>query len=491
MNNGKQNAENRTCYERRRSVVNALKVFDLGVVLACFLLAAAFAAQSIPDYSLVEFLSMRVKISNFLLFGVFVTVWHFTLSAVGLYQSGRLASFGGEVLDILKAISFGTGLLLILSVTLPIEMIDNQFLITFSLSNLALLILGRWVIRFALNWARLLGRNHRDVVIVGANNRALKLASRFQARPELGYRIKGFVDDQDAAAINRIKRAGYHWLGSLGDLGPFVTKNAVDEVIVCLPIKSFYEEIARIVALCEAQGVIVRLLPDLFNLMIGRLRMDALDGVPIVTITTGTLDGYGLLLKRLFDVVVSSILLAVLLPVLLTTALLIKATSPGPVFFVQDRLGRSKRLFKIFKFRTMVVGADRMQQQLEHLNQVDGAAFKIRNDPRITPIGRFLRETSIDELPQFFNVVKGDMSLVGPRPLPVRDYENFSVDWHRRRFSVKPGITCLWQVSGRSDLDFHQWMELDMSYIDHWSLWLDAKILLRTVPAVFQRRGAV
>jgi lipopolysaccharide/colanic/teichoic acid biosynthesis glycosyltransferase len=138
----------------------------------------------------------------------------------------------------------------------------------------------------------------------------------------------------------------------------------------------------------------------------------------------------------------------------------------------------------------MVPGADRMQQELEHLNEVDGAAFKIRDDPRITPLGRLLRKTSIDELPQLFNVLKGDMSLVGPRPLPVRDYENFDEDWHRRRFSVQPGITCLWQVSGRSDLDFNQWMELDMLYIDHWSLWLDVKILLRTIPAVLQSRGA-
>lgn len=186
----------------------------------------------------------------------------------------------------------------------------------------------------------------------------------------------------------------------------------------------------------------------------------------------------------------SGFLLVLLAPLLLATALLIKATSPGPVFFVQERLGLNKRLFRIYKFRTMGAGADRMQQELEHLNEADGAVFKIRNDPRITPAGQFLRRTSIDELPQLFNVLKGDMSLVGPRPLPVRDYNHFNEDWHRRRFSVKPGITCLWQVGGRSDLDFDRWMALDMLYIDHWSFWLDMKILLRTIPAVLQSRGA-
>jgi lipopolysaccharide/colanic/teichoic acid biosynthesis glycosyltransferase len=165
-------------------------------------------------------------------------------------------------------------------------------------------------------------------------------------------------------------------------------------------------------------------------------------------------------------------------------------TSAGPVFFVQERVGINKRRFKVLKFRTMVVDAERRQQTLETLNEATGPVFKIRNDPRITPLGKFLRKTSIDELPQLCNVLNGDMSLVGPRPLPVRDYNGFSQDWHRRRFSVRPGITCLWQVNGRSRLPFEKWMELDMEYIDRWSLWLDLKILVKTVPAVLKGSGA-
>jgi len=169
---------------------------------------------------------------------------------------------------------------------------------------------------------------------------------------------------------------------------------------------------------------------------------------------------------------------------------LIKLTSPGRVLFSQRRLGYNKRVFNIYKFRTMVEDAEQRIKQLAHLNEVSGPVFKIRNDPRITPIGRLLRRASIDEVPQLFNVLKGDMSLVGPRPLPARDYEGFNQDWQRRRFSVRPGLTCLWQINGRSSIPFEKWMQLDLQYIDKWSLWLDLEILIRTIPAVLKGTGA-
>jgi len=172
-------------------------------------------------------------------------------------------------------------------------------------------------------------------------------------------------------------------------------------------------------------------------------------------------------------------------------AILIKLGSPGPILFIQKRLGLNKRQFNMVKFRTMVVGAEKRMRDVEHLNEVSGPVFKMKHDPRITPLGAFLRKTSIDELPQLFNVFKGEMSLVGPRPLPVRDYEGFNEDWQRRRFSVKPGMTCLWQVHGRSSISFEKWMELDLQYIDGWSLWLDCRILMLTIPADFEGSGAV
>jgi exopolysaccharide biosynthesis polyprenyl glycosylphosphotransferase len=195
-------------------------------------------------------------------------------------------------------------------------------------------------------------------------------------------------------------------------------------------------------------------------------------------------------MKRVLDIVFSVILLVLLAPVFVVVAVLIQLYTPGPVLFRQERIGLNKRRFLIFKFRTMVRNAEKMMAELESHNEVSGPVFKIKKDPRITPIGRVLRRTSIDELPQLFNVLKGDMSLVGPRPLPVRDYEGFSEDWQRRRFSVRPGITCLWQVSGRSALPFEQWMKLDLQYMDEWSLWLDIKILAQTVSAVLKGTGA-
>ena len=203
--------------------------------------------------------------------------------------------------------------------------------------------------------------------------------------------------------------------------------------------------------------------------------------------------GWPILAKRAFDFLASLLLIVLLSPIFLLVAGLIKLTSPGgPVFFVQDRIGLRKRQIRVIKFRTMVPGAEQAITALENFNEASRPVFKIRNDPRVTHLGRFLRKTSIDELPQLLNVLKGDMSLVGPRPLPLRDYAGFSQDWHRRRFSVKPGITCLWQIYGRDalSLPFEKWMQLDMEYIDHWTLWLDFKILALTIPVVIRGRGA-
>jgi lipopolysaccharide/colanic/teichoic acid biosynthesis glycosyltransferase len=190
------------------------------------------------------------------------------------------------------------------------------------------------------------------------------------------------------------------------------------------------------------------------------------------------------------DCLVSAALLAALGPLFLVVAVLIRLTSPGPVFFRQTRVGLNKRRFTIYKFRTMIANAEQLQDQLLSMNEMTGPVFKIKKDPRITSLGRILRKTSIDELPQLLNVLKGDMSLVGPRAIPLRDYQLFDQDWQRRRFSVKPGITCLWQIGGRNSIPFERWMELDMQYIDKWSLWLDLKILARTVPAVLRGTGA-
>jgi exopolysaccharide biosynthesis polyprenyl glycosylphosphotransferase len=326
------------------------------------------------------------------------------------------------------------------------------------------------------------------MLIVGTNNRALEFAAAVEARPELGYRLLGFVDEQWVGP----QPPGATQPALVSDLDgfqQFLRTHVVDDVVVALPVKSFYSRASRIVALCREQGIVVRMLSGLFTDR-GAARVDQFENNPVITLYNSPFEGWPAILKRAIDITVSAFILAALAPLFAVVALLIKLDSHGPAFFAQTRVGLAKRRFRMYKFRTMVANAEKLQAQLESRNEVSGPVFKIKHDPRITRLGKFLRKTSIDELPQLFNVLKGDMSLVGPRPLPVRDYEGFDQDWQRRRFSVRPGITCLWQVSGRSGISFDQWMDLDMRYIDQWSLWLDLKILAMTIPAVMKGSGA-
>jgi len=276
----------------------------------------------------------------------------------------------------------------------------------------------------------------------------------------------------------------------LDQLNTVVADHAVDEVLVALSMDKHGPLVETIVRHCEEQGITVRLQTDMSNLRVARSYLDELEGVPVVTIQSGPQDGWQLVVKRLIDIVGSAALLFVLTPLFVAVAFLIRLDSPGPVFFAQERVGFNKRRFRILKFRTMSDGSDQQQHMLEHLNEAEGPVFKIKNDPRITRMGHFLRRFSIDELPQLINVFKGDMSLVGPRPLPVRDVQRIDLQWHKRRFSIKPGITCLWQVNGRSNIGFNDWVRMDLDYIDKWSLGLDFKILIMTIPAVFRGPGA-
>jgi exopolysaccharide biosynthesis polyprenyl glycosylphosphotransferase len=257
-------------------------------------------------------------------------------------------------------------------------------------------------------------------------------------------------------------------------------------------MRSHYDEIQEVVSICEQHGIIVRLRTNMFELNLGRSFVDQIVGEPLITIYTGNMNnkGWRIVAKYAIDFYVSLAVLMLLSPLLLLVTILIKLDSKGPVLFTQERVGLHKARFRMYKFRTMTADAEQRIKDIEHMNEVDGPVFKIKDDPRITRLGKWLRKTSIDELPQLLNVLKGDMSLVGPRPLPERDYNYFKTHWHRRRFSVRPGITCLWQISGRSNISFEQWMELDMKYIDNWSLTMDIRILINTMRTVFTGTGA-
>ena len=241
--------------------------------------------------------------------------------------------------------------------------------------------------------------------------------------------------------------------------------------------------------MCEELGIRTRVAMNFFPNKVARLEIEELEGIPFLTFTTTPSNETQLAAKRLLDIAVSALLLVLAAPLIVLVAIAIKLTSPGSIFFKQTRIGLNGRIFTLYKFRTMIEDAHERRNEVEHLNAMTGPVFKAKDDPRITPIGRVLRRFSLDELPQLWNVFKGDMSLVGPRP-PIPEEVASYHRWHRRRLSMKPGLTCLWQISGRNQVDFDRWMQLDLQYIDNWSPSLDFKILLRTIPAVLSGKGA-
>ena len=454
---------------RRKILLDALKLFDLVIMVFSFALTTVVVHSHFDSETLSEFLQMRVKVTNFALFIGFLVVWHVIFSLFKLYHSRRLSTRWEEVSDIVKATSAGVLVIFVASLFLKLVMISPGFVLVFWIGSSGLTILGRLVLRSILERLRLRGRNLRHMLIVGTNSRSIQFARKIESKPEFGYRLIGFVDNE-YAKNGDFERSGYALAANFNNFSTFLRQNVVDEVVISLPMKSLYDQASRIVTLCGEQGIIVRSLSDIFNLKSRQLDVDQFEDHPVITVTNGAMNGFPVLVKRAMDFIASLILLTILAPFFFVIALLIKLTSPGTAFFVQERIGLNKRRFRLYKFRTMVPGAEKKLAELEDLNEVSGPVFKIKNDPRITWIGKFLRKTSVDELPQLINVLKGDMSLVGPRPLPVRDYEGFDEDWHRRRFSVRPGITCLWQVNGRSNTSFDKWMKLDMEYIDNWNL---------------------
>ncbi len=469
-----------------------LKMFlllDPSILSFSFLVAAVRLWHLTEFTSLAAFFSMRIKLSNFFVFLALFYFWHLIFSAFGLYGSRRLGDRAEEAVVALKAISAGTLVLGFAASFFRIRMITPAFLAVFWMVSASAIIISRLALRESLKRARLHGRNLHHLLIIGTNRRAVEFARAIEGRPELGYLLVGFADEH-WAGNREFEKNGNAIVSDLEHFPDFLRDRVIDEVAIALPMKSCYAQAARIVEQCQEQGVIVRVLANIFDVQKGWVSNSRFGGMDVATFSSHSSDGWPMFCKRLLDVSLSSLLLVALLPVFLIVALLIKLDGSGPVFFVQDRVGLNKRRFRMYKFRTMSCDAEKQQAALEYRNEANGPVFKIRNDPRVTRLGKFLRKASIDELPQLLNVLMGDMSLVGPRPLPVRDYQGFDQDRVRRRFSVPPGITCLWQVNGRSDVSFEKWMELDLDYIDHWSLWLDVKLLAKTIPAVWKGSGA-
>jgi exopolysaccharide biosynthesis polyprenyl glycosylphosphotransferase len=322
----------------------------------------------------------------------------------------------------------------------------------------------------------------RRALLVGSGKHIEEVAHALEGHTRTQVELAGYV------SLSPRPQNGLRSLGHIEDLPDILTREKVQEVIIADP--DFPQEQAvELVDLCHQRGVMVQVAPSTMEILIDRAEFVPGQVVPLFKLRPPVFDGIDYALKRTFDLVVSTVSLIFISPILLAIAVAIRLSSRGPVIYRSERPGMGGMPFHCFKFRTMREHADQVQGDLESLNEKSGALFKIRDDPRMTPVGRFLRRYSLDELPQLANVIRGEMSLVGPRPLPMRDFNRLE-DWHKKRYLVLPGITGLWQVSGRSELEFDDLVRLDFLYLERWSIMLDLSILLKTIPAVLSRRGA-
>jgi exopolysaccharide biosynthesis polyprenyl glycosylphosphotransferase len=474
---------------RRKLLLGLLKFSDLFILIVGIICTSSIIAPGPISFAQFQkVLSFQISISNLMGIVAMVFVWHIACRCFNLYDSRRLQGYIQEWKDIGAATTTATMFFALGARVFGVGLFTPSFILIFWFLTTFCTIVFRTLLRFFLRRIRVHGRNLRLVLIAGTNERAYAFARSVKENRELGYYVIGYIDD----FLYSPNGGKVNLLGTLDDLRRIIREHVVDEVIIALPIKSQYEKIQTIIGIAEEQGVVTRCLWNPFNTKVGNSAdLAVFAGFPVVEMTSRMQQHGRPLVKRITDIVLGLLLMVLTFPVMLAASILVKLTSPGPVFFVQDRVGYNKRIFRLYKLRTMRQDAAEAQKELEARNEMDGPVFKIKNDPRVTTVGRWLRRTSIDELPQLYNVVRGDMSLVGPRPLPIRDYNGFCNDWQRRRFSVRPGLTCLWQVNGRNETSFEDWMRLDLEYIDNWSIFGDFKILAKTVPVVFLGSGAM
>jgi exopolysaccharide biosynthesis polyprenyl glycosylphosphotransferase len=424
------------------------------------------------------------------IYPIVLVIWSVLLFTYDSYHSHRTIPLTREGLNTFRVVGVGTVLLATLAYLIPLRQLSRSWFILFTILCATLLVAEKIMLRVIARWVRSNGLNYRTILIVGTGRRATDIARMISGHKYWGYKILGFVSDGHHLSNGW---ARYRIFGTVPDLKRILEDEAIDEPIdevVFAVTRKKLDEMKQIFLMCEELGIRTRVAMNFFTNRVARLEIEELEGVPFLTFTTTPSNETHLAFKRLVDVGISAIVLTLAAPVILFAALLIKLSSPGSVLFKQRRIGLNGRMFTLYKFRTMIEDAHARREEVAHLNEMNGPAFKAKSDPRVTPVGRWLRRFSLDEIPQLWNVLKGDMSLVGPRP-PIPEEVASYHRWHRRRLSMKPGLTCLWQISGRNDIaDFDRWMQLDLQYIDNWSPTLDFKILLRTIPVVLSGRGA-
>lgn len=402
----------------------------------------------------------------------------------GLYAPKRGTTWLDEVYTIFIGTLAGIAIMIVITFIYRPNFYSRLLFGYAGVSVTLTLSLSHLIVRQVWGYLRGRGIGVDRALIVGAGEIGRAIMRTIMALPQLGYQVVGFIDDEvQEKTIGRFPR-----LGSTKALPRLLQEGKVDEVIITLPWTS-HGKIIKMVAQCERAQVRARVVPDLFQMSLSRVDVEEVGGIPLLGVKKVSIRGWNLALKRAIDLFVSAITLLLLSPLIPLIAVMIKLESPGPALFRQMRMGRDGKPFTLYKFRSMRPEAEEAVSELHDLNEAEGVFFKIREDPRCTRVGRVLRRLSLDELPQMYNILRGEMSLVGPRPALPREVELYE-EWHRRRLGVLPGLTGLWQVMGRSDLTFDEMVMLDLFYIENWSLWLDLKIILLTIPTVLSGKGA-
>lgn len=457
----------------------------IGLRTALMVFDAVFAAALLVALSIVRFggqwdVLWRQVIPEPLAFlALYAVAWVAVLAYFGMYRPRARWSIRSEAADLLRATIVMA--LLSLSVLFFFKLPDVSRLFLFMLfpTQYVVTLATRATLRLGFHWLRGRGYNTRFVLIVGAGPRGQAFARKLADRPELGLRVLGYLDDDASLAADPACV-----MGGLADLQDVLHGHVVDEVAVCLPF-SQWNLVDAVAKIAEEEGKIVRVPIDVLDHAFAAGRVEDLDGTPVYSLVSGPDRLVALAAKRLIDIVVAALCLLLLSPVLLVVALIIWGRDGRPVLFRQGRVGLHGRPFRVVKFRTMSVDAEVRQREVNP--DADPRQFRMAVDPRVTRTGRFLRRTSLDELPQLWNVLRGQMSLVGPRPALASEVSAYDI-WHRRRLSMKPGITGLWQVTARRADEFDVRASLDLDYIDRWSLWLDVKIMAKTIPAALEGR---
>ena len=476
--------------ENQLLIVDIQKTIDIMITGLSFILAYYIKRNLLPGS-----LSKLIVLPNYYIVLLLIIIaWFISFKWMGMYMSYREQTFWQFFTTILKSCFMGMILVSIAMYLLHIQGVSRLLMGIFLVLNISLLTLSKFLIFKILEKVRTDGLNTRNILIVGSKERARQIIEVVEKHKATGYKVLGCFG-VDEEKIGQPVFNEHKVIGHVKDLEEYLKNNIVDELIFAMSLKKLKNG-DRYLAFAESMGIKVRIVPDwelhylMYRPNIAAVNFEEFLGVHTMALQSTPQNEGKILIKHVFDFIAGFALIIILLPVFIAIGVAIKVFSKGPVFYKQERLGMNGRLFMVYKFRTMIEYADEMLKELAEMNEADGPVFKIKNDPRIIPwVGTFLRKTSLDELPQLFNVLKTEMSLVGPRPPIPKEVDEYSV-WQRRRLSMKPGMTCLWQIAPRrNELSFEDWMKLDLKYIDAWSLFNDFKILVLTAKAVLTGAG--